>query len=431
MKKNYLQTTFILLFFLAFFSPDLNAQWIKDSQYGFKINVPASWSKKSYKDGTDKVWDFYSPDQNAAIQLRAFNADTRITLDLLVQVYEQNMLPAGAKKQSLNDHTSAQGIPGKMGVYKMNYNGNAVNLAAFYTIQNQKAYVLTAIIPISMLQQKGEEVKSITHSFQLDGFRGLQANRPVYQPKAQSRNFKFQALVLDGAGVEFNMPTSFKRVQKESGQSIWADNKRDVKMVIQTMSRDQGKTIYSQSRKVKSQVKSAGGQVLKDVERRLGGMPAVVLSYQVMVSGESLIFNSIFVEAPGNVLALGFVSALKFQPKNKAFFQEALNSLKKANPVTAQTSSAVLGKYNLYSRSDGKDLLVYWFIQLNADGTYLDQHQLKSKGNYVSKEEGRWTLNGNQLILSNKYHPNLKRVYHVSGRELVSTSGSVVFVFRK
>ncbi|NOR88561.1 MAG: hypothetical protein GQ527_13230, partial [Bacteroidales bacterium] len=155
---------------LLFINNGLFAQWQIDKAFGFKINLPSSWNKSSYMDGTDKVYDYYSPDENAAIQLRVFQAGADVTTDLLVQVYEESMLPAGTQKQSMKDHISKNGIPGKQGIYVMDYNGIEVGMAAFYTVQNNKGYVLTAIIPTSMMQQKSDEVRQITQSFIIDGF---------------------------------------------------------------------------------------------------------------------------------------------------------------------------------------------------------------------------------------------------------------------
>lgn len=169
MKKNNLKV-FALSLIMVFVFTGSFAQWQVDNSYRFKINVPSNWSKKSYIDGTDKVYDFYSADENAAIQLRVFQADSRVTTGLLAQVYEQSNLPAGTNKQSLTNYTSVNGIPGKQGLYTLNYNGNLVNMAVFYTVQNNIGYVLSAMIPSNMIAQKGEEVKRITQSFSIDGF---------------------------------------------------------------------------------------------------------------------------------------------------------------------------------------------------------------------------------------------------------------------
>ncbi len=201
----------ILIILIALMTVNVNclqAKWLTDNQYKFKINVPENWSNSSYMDGTDKVYDFYSPDENAAIQLRTFEATAGVTLDILTQVYEQNMLPAGTQKLSFNDHTSANGIPGKQGVYQMQYKGNQVNLAAFYTIQNSKGYVLTAIIPSSMLAQKGEEVKRITRSFQILGFRGeAKKNTIASEKNTSSASDASKTSGTNDIASTYNLPT--------------------------------------------------------------------------------------------------------------------------------------------------------------------------------------------------------------------------------
>ncbi len=171
MDKNHLLRLCGIISLLLLFSCPASAQWQEDYQYGFKIQIPHQWSKNSYMDGSDKVYDFYSPDENAAVQLRAFEAGNNLTIDLLAQVYEDNMLPTGSRKESRVAHTTRNGIPGQQGVYMMYYNGVEVAMSAFFTIQNQKAYVLSAMIPVSMLEQKSVEVKSITQSFTINGIQ--------------------------------------------------------------------------------------------------------------------------------------------------------------------------------------------------------------------------------------------------------------------
>jgi len=185
---------------VVLFSSSLLAQWQQDSKYGFKIKIPSSWSKNSHMDGTDKVYDYMSADENTAIQLRAFDAGAGFTTALLAQVYEENMLPAGTKKLSLDEHTTANGIPCKKGVYLLDYNGNEVGLSALYIIENNKGFVLTAIIPSSMIQQKGEELKQIVKSFSIDGFEAKANNKPSglggLLGGTSSNDFKINSITL-------------------------------------------------------------------------------------------------------------------------------------------------------------------------------------------------------------------------------------------
>ena len=177
----------MLLIMFVFISNKTYSQWQQDSKYKFKINIPTDWSKNSSIDGTDKVYDYYSPDQNAAIQIRVFEAGGAVTTDMLAQIYEQNYLPAGTQKQGLKNHTSKNGIPGKQGTYIMDYNGNEIAMSSFYTVQNDIGYVLTVIVPTSMFEQKGEEVKQITQSFVIDGFeKAVVIAREAEKPKGLS-----------------------------------------------------------------------------------------------------------------------------------------------------------------------------------------------------------------------------------------------------
>ena len=158
-----------LIFFIVLSGQSI-AQWQFDHQYGMKIKVPNDWNKSSYKDGTDQVYEFASADQTVVIQLRAFASDPSLTVDLLVQVYEEAMMPSGTNRQLLENHTNYNGIPGKQAIYQINEQGTLVNIACFYTIQNGNAYVLTVIIPDQIMAQKETEIKSITQSFTINGF---------------------------------------------------------------------------------------------------------------------------------------------------------------------------------------------------------------------------------------------------------------------
>jgi hypothetical protein len=175
MKVKLLSISIISIF-IVLISSNLFAQLQSDLKFGFSIDVPSNWSKNSYMDGTDKVFDYMSADENAAVQLRVFDASADITTSILAQVYEESMLPAGAQKISLNEQTT-NGIPCQEGAYLLDYNGNDIRLSALYIVQNNKGYVLTALIPSSMLRQKGAELQQIVQSFSIDGFKALTAKQ--------------------------------------------------------------------------------------------------------------------------------------------------------------------------------------------------------------------------------------------------------------
>jgi len=143
-------------------------QSVVDNQWGFKLNVPSSWSTKDYMDGNDKVYDFYSTDQNAAVSVRVFDITEQITYDILIPLYEKNML-ATAVREDLKDLVSKNEIPGKQAIYSMDYNGNKVNVAVFYTLQNSKAYIFTILVASAVAENFKSDIQSITASFTIDG----------------------------------------------------------------------------------------------------------------------------------------------------------------------------------------------------------------------------------------------------------------------
>ncbi|MDA3905465.1 MAG: hypothetical protein PF484_05255 [Bacteroidales bacterium] len=155
---------------LMFISITLNAKDIDDKQYKFKITVPDHWKSNNAMDGTDKVYDFLSPDEMAFIQLRAFKASPGLSIDLLVEVYEENYLPKGSQRVDLVNKTSTNGIPGKNGTYLVSDNGFDVGISVFYVIQNGQGYTLSVIIPTTMTAYYEKDVKSIAQSFVIPGY---------------------------------------------------------------------------------------------------------------------------------------------------------------------------------------------------------------------------------------------------------------------
>ncbi len=388
-----------------------HAKWITDNQFKFKINVPDTWTNSSYMDGTDKVYDFYSPDENAAIQLRTFDATPAVTLDVLTQVYEQNMLPAGTQKLSFNDHTSANGIPGKQGVYQMQYNGNQVNLAAFYTIQNSKGYVLTAIIPSSMLAQKGEEVKRITRSFQILGFRGVAKQQPA------SSNFRMNKFVMGDQMVGKTKITNQTNKFNTQTANIyvvfdWTGNGSGKQMKTRWVF---GHQQYVIDETVYNFPNQNGGTSNATICKPTAGWPEGKYFVEFWF-GESVVKELMFTVEGGSNSSSGGIGG--------TIGGSALNN-------SGSGTNNPVGKYNFLKRSDGQKRVNYHHIEIHPDGSYCEKYQPINSGNYVGGNNGTWSVNGNQLLLKHQFG-GITDTYTINGNEIKRTGGSgVIFTFRK
>lgn len=152
-----------LLLIYTFSSISLYANWVEDSQFKFKINVPFTWQKNSFDDGTDRVHVFLSPDENLAIRIRAFKVNPNVNLDIIESLFRTNIL-GECEQLALVNHT-LNGYKGKIGAYKGVYNGTRVGAGVFYTIQNGIAYIVWSLAPINLFDSKINESDAITNTF--------------------------------------------------------------------------------------------------------------------------------------------------------------------------------------------------------------------------------------------------------------------------
>gem|GEM_PF-2329940 len=162
--KNIKQSM-VLLFAFLLLSTTANAQWVTDSQYGFKIKVPSNWSKEKKQDGTDRVHDFIDPSQNVFVEVRAFETMPNFTLDLLAQVFESSALP-GAEKLTYGNYT-LNGIAGKSGGYRLTVNGITVGVGVFYAVTPKYSYVLWSLIPTEVYNKYSALGDELLSSFTL------------------------------------------------------------------------------------------------------------------------------------------------------------------------------------------------------------------------------------------------------------------------
>ncbi len=402
-----------LTIFLSFIGISARAQLQTDRTYGFKINIPSNWSKSSSMDGTDKVFDYASPDQNAAIQLRAFMAEARITVDLLAQVNEQNLLPAGTKKLSLSNYTSSNGIPGKQGLYSMNYNGNEVSMAVFYTVQNGKGYVLTAIIPTSMINQKGEEIKRITRSFVIDGFEQQSSS-------ARTENASSRFSGLAGGTSSTNKATPFHIKNIKLSDKIDA-NKRAI---------NPGNSFNPRTAEINAVIEFSGSTDSDLIVSWIyKNWDQTILSERYNFTDKGGI-GVVSITKPNNGWPIGNYS-VKIEIGNKvirelAFTVSEQSSMSRNNNTNV---SSIAGTYKLISRSDGKDV-GYWYNILNKDGTY----GIKTKspqGNLRAGVAGTWKVRGNK-VTTHFTNSGLDTVYTIENGQMKKvTPNGVVLIYKK
>ena len=551
MKKYQSICISLIIALFMLMSSNLNAQWQQDSKYGFKINIPSNWNKNSYMDGTDQVYDYMSADENIAVQLRAFKAGAEFTTELLAQVYEESMLPAGTQKLSLNNHTTTNGIPSKKGVYLIDYNGTEVGLSALYIVQNNNGYVLTALIPSSMIQQRGGELKRVIKSFTIDGF-----STPAHTAKKKSsglggltgsmasNSFKIAKINLsnkvDANNHAINPTTIFNPQTSEIFAVINYTGGTQKDLIVSWIFNDWNRTISSDTynftdnkggigvvsiskpnagwpvgsysvkfemdRKIirelgftVSEQSSGGGSFNGSKSSASGSSSGNQGNHQLIIrSHEAYDFNMrkviSFAESTGEGFAVyggcegmpavggKFIvtSQNSFQnttawdkaklsnvgrqdtklvPLNKVCIYELRDgsygkfmfvSEKQGNnssgcvrTITFQveypasgnnnrvSNTNIAGKYNLTSRSDGKSLVDYHFIDLKSDGTYWEEYSPKDSGGYVSENAGTWKVVGNQLTLTQRYG-GVSDSYTISGNKLIRTSSDgTTFTFRK
>ncbi|UBM62492.1 hypothetical protein LA303_00585 [Candidatus Sulfidibacterium hydrothermale] len=140
-----------------------------DRKYHFKITVPDSWKSNIYTEGSDKVYDFLSPDENVFIQIRAFSLIKGLSLDLLTRVYEKDYLPPNSRRLSFDKKILPGGSIKGLGSYISHINKQEVIIGVYYILHRGSGYVLTVIIPSSLFNEKQDETQKILHSFDLEG----------------------------------------------------------------------------------------------------------------------------------------------------------------------------------------------------------------------------------------------------------------------
>lgn len=406
MNKEMLKISVIFILTMLLGS-GLYAQWQQDNAYKFKINVPSNWSKDSYMDGTDKVWDFMSPDENAAVQVRAFQSNPQFTVDLFVTAYEDGYLPQGARRESLANHVSKQGIHGKQGIYTFDYNGINVSMGVFYAIKNNFGYVISAMIPTSMLQRKTAQVKQVTESFTVLGAK----------PKTGGSS-------LSGLGGG-TMVSQFKITNIQLCSKLGSNNNAI----------NPGSTFDAQTPEIHA-VLSYTGQTSSDLT-----VSWIYTNWNRTITSDKYNFDSgnggvgvVSLSKPNNGWPVGNYK-VKFEMGGKLIDSKVFEVKEVSRGLGGLTGSTGNGgklanKYRLESRSDGQNLVNYHYFFFRDDGYFDEKYQPKNSGNYVGGGQGTYSINGSTLTLS--YDDGITQYLTIKGNQIIRTSSSgIIFTFSK
>lgn len=176
--------------FLIALSLQAAAKWYTNAAYNFKIDVPHSWSANYYTEGTDQVYDFLSPDEQIAIQIRAFESEPGFTTDLIMSVVEEGILGQGATKLTASDD-EVNGLHGKKAAYKNTYDGQEVGIVIFTALAQQFGYAFIVVVPTDVFEEKTAEADAMLNTFTLLNRNNHARSRPpqkLKQPHSSSQS---------------------------------------------------------------------------------------------------------------------------------------------------------------------------------------------------------------------------------------------------
>ena len=143
-------------------------RFFTDPVMNFSINIPTNWAANNFNEDGDRVLAMMSPDQNVSFRIRAFPVGPGASLDQMRVVFEtllQNTILNNTGQTAEVNRDELGELSGITAVYNGYYNNIMVNLVAFYTIQNQKGYILWTMIPTNMFDQRIQEVLALAETF--------------------------------------------------------------------------------------------------------------------------------------------------------------------------------------------------------------------------------------------------------------------------
>lgn len=147
MRQNFaavLTAVVLGLCLMAGFPAPAQAIWTIDADLKFKIDVPAGWQRNAFTDEQDKVHAFISPDEYAAVRVRAFKCKPGLTPDILGDAFESRILPLRFQdiRRVVRHPADLNQIEGAVSSLRAVFDGFPVTITAFYTVQNGVAYIV-------------------------------------------------------------------------------------------------------------------------------------------------------------------------------------------------------------------------------------------------------------------------------------------------
>ncbi|MCF8234420.1 MAG: lipocalin family protein [Bacteroidales bacterium] len=394
-----------ILIALILLSGTIQAKWYTDSRFKFKIDVPSNWTSNIYTEGTDKVYDFTSPDQNIAIQLRAFEAGDGVSAKVISDLMDEGITGEGASQVN-RSQDEINGTKGELGVYTNNFDGQDMVLITFSTVQNNIGYMFLIVVPSNVLDQKSAEIDAILNTFTINSVAQVRIDKPATQQLTIGNIILGKTLSgktnLSDITTEFNTDTPvFYAVFDWTGNGY-------------------GKSL--EARWIFADGNVLIDRVYYDFPNQKGGSSNTSLSIPDDGWPEGNYSLELYMD--GNLVKSKNFTVVEKTDKN-------MGGLLGGTSVGGSGSDDVTGKYNFVSRSDGKSLVNYHYIQINSNGTYSEKYNPKNSGSYVGGTDGTWKVNGNQLINTHQ-GGRISDTYTINGNELIRVSDDgVKFTFRK
>lgn len=230
--------SFLVFTLLTVSTIPLFSQWQVDDEYGFKIEVPASWTITTYTEGTDKIYDFLSQDERIFLEVRAFRSGEGFTDELLAKVFEESILQEG--KRIAFDNSNLNGLEGKMGIYDAVFDGSRYDIIAFYGLSLENGFVIWSLTEAGQMEYLRSQINQIISSFTLIdqsmlAFEGSSSGASL-QGSSSSQNQEKPATT--NSGTKFNSVSNTLEYQGKTyrtvqiGNQTWMAENLDVGKLI-------------------------------------------------------------------------------------------------------------------------------------------------------------------------------------------------------